>query len=138
MRFIVFVKANADTEAGVMPTEQEMAEMMSFNEKLVAAGLMRDGEGMHPTSAGARVRFDGATRTAEKGPFPLNNTVAGFWMLEAGSLDEVIEWMKQCPNPTGQKGELEIRQLFDPADFGEALTPELIAREQKMREQVGG
>lgn len=137
MRFMVMVKANSDTEAGIMPTEQDITEMTRFNEELVAAGLMRGGEGLHPTSRGARVVFDGERRDVVKGPFVSDDLIAGFWLLEAGSLDEVIEWMKRCPNPTGKTGELEIRQIFDAADFGEAFTPELQAREERMRAQVG-
>lgn len=137
MRFMVMVKANKDTEAGVLPTEQEFAAMTRFNEELVAAGLMKGGEGLHPTSRGARVLFDGDRREVAKGPFVSDDLVAGFWLLEAGSLDEVIGWMKRCPNPTGQTGELEIRQIYEDADFGEALTRELQAREARLREQVG-
>ncbi len=134
MKFIVFVHGNADTENGVMPTEAELAEMTEFNEQLVAAGVMLDGEGLHPTSRGARVAYDGDNVSITDGPFTESKEiVAGFWMLQAKSLDEVKEWMRKAPFKEGQ---IEIRQVFDPEDFGEAFTPELQEREQAMRAKV--
>ena len=137
MRFMVLIKANADTEAGVMPDEQLLAEMTKFNEELVEAGVMEGGEGLHPTSNGAKVFFDGERRSDARGPFENNGQiVCGFWLWKLDSLDEAIAWARRIPNPTGQKGEVEIRQIFDASDFGEEFTPELREREEKMRERI--
>jgi hypothetical protein len=137
MRFMVIVKASADSEAGVMPSEAQLAEMGRFNEQLVQAGVMQAGEGLHPSSKGARVRFSGASRTVVDGPFAeTKELVAGFWLWKCASLQEAIDWAKRCPNPMPGESELEIRQVFDAEDFGDALTPELRAQEDRLREQV--
>lgn len=136
MKVIVLVKATKDSEAGVMPTPEEFEAMGKFNEELVAAGVMLSGEGLHPTAKGARVHFSGAERTVAPGPFPLENTIAGFWIWQVGSLDEAIAWARRCPNLHPGGGELEIRPIYEAEDFGEALTPELRAREQRLREQL--
>jgi uncharacterized glyoxalase superfamily protein PhnB len=137
MRFMVMVKANRDTEAGVMPSEQLLAEMGRFNEELVKAGVMQGGEGLQPSSKGARVRFAGQQRTVVDGPFTeTKELVAGYWIWKVGSLQEAIEWAKRCPNPTGEAGELEIRQIFEAEDFGAEFTPELREQEQKLRAQI--
>ncbi|MBJ7354396.1 MAG: YciI family protein [Thermoleophilaceae bacterium] len=135
MKFIVFVPGNADTENGVMPTEAELAEMTAFNERLVEAGVMLGGEGLHPTSKGARVHY-GDEVTVTDGPFAESKEiVAGFWLLQAKSLDEVKEWMRQAPFKSDY---VEIRQIFDAADFGDAFTPELQEREEAMRAKTEG
>ena len=135
MRVVVFVKANQDTEAGVMPTEQLLAEMGKYNEELVKAGIMLAGEGLQPSSKGARVQFDGAKRTVVDGPFAeTKELVAGFWLWQVTSLEEAIEWVKRCPNPMPGPSEIEIRQVYDMEDFAEALTPEM--REQAARQQA--
>jgi hypothetical protein len=138
MKFMVIVKANADTEAGVMPTEQQLAEMGRFNEELVKAGVLLAGEGLHPTSRGARIVFDGDQRSVVDGPFSESKElVAGFWIIEVSSKQEAIEWMRRCPNPyNGGRGDIEIRQIFTAEDFGDALTPELRAQEERLREQA--
>jgi hypothetical protein len=134
MKFMVLVKATADSEAGVMPTEQLLAEMGRYNEELVNAGVMKAGEGLHPSSKGARVRFSGKNRTVVDGPFAeTKELVAGFWMWECASLQEAIEWVKRCPNPMLTDSEIEIRQVFEAADFGEAFTPELQEQEERIR-----
>lgn len=134
MKFMVLVKATADSEAGVMPTEQLLAEMGRYNEELVNAGVMKAGEGLHPSSKGARVRFSGKNRTVVDGPFAeTKELVAGFWMWECASLQEAIEWVKRCPNPMLTDSEIEIRQVFEAADFGEAYTPELQEQEARIR-----
>ena len=137
MRFMVIVKATADSEAGVMPTEQALAEMGRYNEELVKAGVLQAGEGLHPSSKGARVRFSGHTRTVVDGPFAeTKELIAGFWLWQCASLQEAVDWVRRCPNPMPGDSEIEIRQLFDAADFGEAFTPELREQEQLLREQV--
>lgn len=134
MKFMILVKATADSEAGVMPTEQLLAEMGRYNEELVNAGVMKAGEGLHPSSKGARVRFSGKNRTVVDGPFAeTKELVAGFWMWECASLQEAIEWVKRCPNPMLTDSEIEIRQVFEAADFGEAYTPELQEQEARIR-----
>ena len=136
MRFMVLVKANKASEAGVMPNEQLLTDMTKYNEELVKAGVMLAGEGLHPSSKGARVRFSGSKRTVIDGPFPeTKELVAGFWMWKVNSRQEAIDWLKRCPNPTGEEGEIELRQIFDAEDFGPAFTPELRAREEKLRKQ---
>lgn len=135
MRVMVLVKANKDSEAGVMPSEQMLTEMGKFNEELVKAGVMLAGEGLHPTSKGVRIRFDGATRTVIDGPFAeTKELLAGFWLLQVKSKEEAIEWIKRAPFDGGT--EVEIRQIFDEEDFGEAFTPELRAQEQRMRDDI--
>lgn len=137
MRVMVFVKANSDTEAGAMPSTEMFEAMGKYNEELVNAGIMLAGEGLHPSSRGARIRFSGSQRTVVDGPFTeAKELVAGFWLWQVRSLDEAIEWAKRCPNPTGDEGELEIRQVFDAEDFGDALTPELREREERLRAQA--
>ena len=138
MKFMVIVKGNAATEAGVMPSEKLLAEMGRFNEELVKAGVLLAGEGLHPSSRGARIRFDGDKRTVIDGPFAESKElVAGFWIIEVSSKQEAIEWMRRCPNPYGGKsGDIEIRQIFTAEDFGDALTPELREQEQHLRAQA--
>ena len=136
MRFMVMVKASAESEAGLMPSEQLLAEMGKFNEELVRAGVMLAGEGLHPSSKGARVRFSGSKRTVIDGPFPeTKELVAGFWLLQVKSKEEAIEWIKRCPNPMPGESEIEIRQVFEAEDFGVEFTPEL--REQEARLRAG-
>jgi hypothetical protein len=137
MRFMVMVKATADSEAGVMPSHELLAAMGQFNEELVKAGVMQAGEGLHPSSKGARVRFAGSQRSVIEGPFAqTGELVAGFWIWKCASLSEAIEWVKRCPNPMPTDSEIEIRQIFEAEDFGEALTPELREQEDKLREQI--
>ena len=135
MRFMVIVKANEDSENGVMPTEQELAEMGAYNEELVKAGVMLAGEGLHPSSKGARIRFDkDGNTTVVDGPFAeTKELVAGFWILEVSSREEVIEWVKKAPF---RNEEIEIRQVFSDDDFGDAMTPERRAKEEEMRATV--
>jgi hypothetical protein len=137
MRVMVLIKANKDTEAGVMPSEQLLTEMMKYNEELVKAGIMFSGEGLHPSSKSARVKFSGEKRTVIDGPFTeTKELIAGFWMWKVNSLQEAIEWVKRCPNPTGQESEIEIRPVFEMEDFGAELTPELVEQEQRLRNQL--
>jgi hypothetical protein len=137
MRCMVLIKANKDSEAGVLPDEKLLTEMGKFNEELVKAGIMLAGEGLHPSSKGKRVKFSGAQRTVVDGPFiETKELVAGFWLWQVRSMDEAIEWVKRCPNPTGAEGEIEIRQVFEASDFGPALSPELREAEERLREQV--
>jgi hypothetical protein len=137
MRFMLMVKASKDTEAGVMPSEQLLAEMTRYNEELVKAGVLLAGEGLQPSSKGARVRFSGTRRTVVDGPFSeTKELIAGFWIIQVKSKEEAIEWVKRCPNPTEGESEIEIRQVFESADFGEAFTPELQEREERIREQA--
>jgi hypothetical protein len=132
MRFIVMVKANADSEAGQLPSTELLTAMGKYNEELVKAGVMLAGEGLHPSSKGARIKFSGNKRSVIDGPFTESKElIAGFWLWQCRSKEEAIEWAKRCPNPTGAEGELEIRQVFDADDFGAQLTPEL--REQEKR-----
>lgn len=138
MRFMLLVKADQDSEAGVMPDEKLMTEMGKYNEELVRAGVLLAGEGLHPSSKGARVRFSGSQRAVIDGPFAeTKELVAGFWLIQVKSLDEAIEWVKRCPNPMKNESEIEIRQVFEADDFGPALTPELRAQEERLRAQVG-
>src|SRR5262245_17948434 len=124
MRFMVMVKANTTTEAGVLPDEKMLTEMGKFNEELAKAGVLLAGEGLQASSKGARVRFSGSRRTVVDGPFTeAKELIAGFWLWQVKSKEEAIEWAKRCPNPTGDEGELEIRQVFEAEDFGAALTP---------------
>ncbi len=136
MRFMVLVKGNADSEAGVLPSEEILAEMTEYNEGLVKNGVMLAGEGLHPTSKGAKIRYDGSKKTVVDGPFTeAKEIVAGFWLIQARDLAEATEWLKRAPF---QEGEVEIRQVFEDADFGEALTPELREREAQIRRQTSG
>lgn len=137
MRFMVMVKASPESEAGVMPSEQMLTEMTRYNEELVKAGVMLAGEGLAPSSKGARVRFSGSNRTVIDGPFAeTKELVAGFWIIQAKSKEEAIEWVKRCPNPMEGESEIEIRQIFEAEDFGEAFTPELREAEERLREQA--
>ena len=137
MRCMVIVKASKDSEAGVMPSEKLLAAMGKFNEELVKAGVMLEGEGLHPTSKGARVKFSGDTRTVVRGPFTgSKDLVAGFWMFKVKSLDEAIEWVKRCPNPMEGESEIEIRPVFEAEDFGAEYTPELREAEARMRAEM--
>lgn len=134
MRVIVFVKATAESEAGIMPSEQLLTEMGQYNQALVEAGIMLAGEGLHPSSKGARVQFSGANRTVVDGPFTeTKELVAGYWLWQVQSMEEAIEWVKRCPNPMLSDSEIEIRPIFEAADFGEAFTPELQAQEERIR-----
>jgi hypothetical protein len=136
MRFMILVKATADSEAGALPDEKLLTEMGAYNEQLVKAGVLLAGEGLHPSSRGARVRFSGADRTVIDGPFAeTKELVAGFWLFEVKSKEEAIEWVKRCPSPMKGDSEIEIRQVFSPEDFGDALTPELREAEEKLRAQ---
>jgi len=138
MRFMILVKADKNTEAGVLPDEKLLTAMGKYNEELVNAGVMLAGEGLHPTSRGARVRFSGAKRTVIDGPFTdSKDLIAGFWLIQVKSKEEAIDWVKRCPNPTGEESEIEIRQVFEADDFGERLTPELRAAEERMRAEIG-
>jgi hypothetical protein len=137
MRFMVMVKANKDSEAGVMPEEKLLAEMGKFNEELVKAGVMLAGEGLQPSSKGARVHFSGAKRTVIDGPFAeTKELIAGFWLWRVASKQEAIEWVKRCPNPFPGESEIEIRQVFEAEDFGAEFTPELRAQEERLRAQM--
>lgn len=137
MKFMVMVKATKASEAGVMPGEQLLIDMGKYNESLVRAGVLLAGEGLHPSSRGARVRFSGERRTVVEGPFPETGTlVAGFWLLQVKSKEEAIEWVKRCPNPMQGESEIEIRQVFEADDFGAVLTPELRAQEDALRAEI--
>lgn len=137
MRVMVIVKASPESEAGVLPTEQEFAEMGAYNEELVKAGIMLAGDGLKPSSAGARIKFSGTSRTVVDGPFAeTKELVAGYWIWQVKSMDEAIEWAKRCPNPMPGDSELELRPFFEAEDFGDAFTPELQAREEKLRQQL--
>ena len=137
MRFMILVKANADTEAGVMPSAEQLEAMGRYNEELVKAGILLAGEGLHPTSRAKRVAFDGPRRTVIDGPFAeTKELIAGFWIFQVKSMDEAVEWVRRVPNPTGDMSMIEIRQVFEAEDFGEALTPELRANEERLRTEV--
>ena len=137
MRVMVMVKATKDSEAGAMPSEQLLAEMGRFNEELVKAGVTLAGEGLHPSSKGARVKFSGTKRTVVQGPFAnAGELVAGYWMWQVKSLDEAIEWVKRCPNPMPGESEIEIRRVFEAEDFGAEFTPEMRAQEERLRAEL--
>ncbi|MGI8960126.1 MAG: YciI family protein [Bryobacteraceae bacterium] len=139
MRFMVLVKADKNTEAGVMPSEQLLAEMGKYNEELVKAGILLAAEGLQPSSKGARVRFSGEKRTVTDGPFTeTKELIAGFWLIQVKSKEEAIEWVKRCPNPLEGESEIEIRQVFEAEDFGPEFTPELREQEERLRAQVSG
>jgi hypothetical protein len=134
MKFMVMVKATKESEAGVMPKQDLLEAMMKYNEELVNAGIMLAGEGLHPSSKGARVQFNGKNRTVTDGPFAeTKELVAGFWIWQCKSLEEAIEWVKRCPNPMEGPSEIEIRQIFEAEDFGAELTPELRQKEDELR-----
>jgi hypothetical protein len=137
MRFMILVKADKDSEAGVMPSQELLTAMGKYNEELANAGVLLAGEGLHPSSKGARVRFSGTQRTVIDGPFTeAKELIAGFWLIDVKSKDEAIEWVKRCPNPTEGESEIEIRQVFEAEDFGEEFTPELREQEERLRAQV--
>jgi hypothetical protein len=137
MKFMVVVKATKESEAGKLPSQELLAAMGKFNEELVKAGVMLAGEGLQPSSKGARVKFSGKTRMVTDGPFTeTKELIAGFWLWEVASLQDAIDWVKRCPNPHEGESEIEIRQVFTAEDFGEAFTPELREREEKLRAQV--
>jgi hypothetical protein len=139
MRVMVLVKATKDSEAGVMPPTELMEAMGKFNEELVNAGIMLAGEGLHPSAKGKRVAFDGAGRTVIDGPFAATGElVAGFWLWQVKDMEEAVAWVKRCPNPMPGPSEIEIRPLFEAADFGDALTPELAEQEARLRERTAG
>jgi len=138
MRFMILVKADKDSEAGVLPDEKLLTEMGKFNEELVKASVMLAGEGLQPSSKGARVKFSGSTRTVTDGPFAeTKELIAGFWLWQVKSKEEAIEWVKRCPNPMKGESEIEIRQLFEAEDFGAEFTPELREQEERLRAQMG-
>ena len=138
MRFMIIIKASADSEAGVMPSQELLTAMGNYNEELVKAGILLSGEGLQPSSKGARVRFSGDRRTVIDGPFPeTKELIAGFWPWQVKSKQEAIEWVKRCPNPMpGTQAEIEIRQVFESEDFGAELTPELREQEERLRAQA--
>jgi hypothetical protein len=134
---MILIKADKNTEAGVMPDEKLLTAMGKFNEELVKAGVLLAGEGLHPSSRGARVRFSGDKRTVIDGPFAeTKELIAGFWLWQVKSKEEAIEWVKRCPNPTGSEAEIEIRQVFEAEDFGAEFTPELREQEERLRAEV--
>jgi hypothetical protein len=139
MKFMVMVKASKESEAGVMPDTKLLTAMTKYNEELVKAGIMLAGEGLHPSSKGVRVRFSGSKRTVINGPFgATNELVAGFWLWQVKSREEAIEWLKRCPNPMPGESEIELRQVFEADDFGPELTPELRAKEERLRKATAG
>jgi len=136
MRVMAIVKANEDSEAGKMPKEEMLAAMGRFNEELAEAGVLLGGEGLHPSSKGARIGFGGEERTVTDGPFAeTKELIAGFWILQVDSFEEAVEWIKRCPDPHEEGGEIELRQIFEADDFGEELTPELREQEEQIRKQ---
>ena len=139
MRVMVFVKATADSEAGIMPPTELFEAMFKYNEELVNAGIMKGGEGLKPSSNGKRVAFDGTSRTVIDGPFiETKELVAGYWLWEVKDMDEAVEWVKRCPNPMPGPSEIEIRPIFECADFGDAITPELAEQEEALRQKLDG
>ena len=139
VRVMVLVKATADSEAGMMPSTELIEAMFAFNEELVNAGVMVSGEGLRPSSEGKRVAFDGPSRSVSNGPFSATRElVAGFWVWEVADMEEAVEWVKRCPNPMPGPSEVEIRPLYEAADFGEAMTPELGEQEERLRERAQG
>lgn len=137
MRVMVMVKANADTEAGIMPSEELFAAMGRYNEQLVDAGIMVAGDGLHPSSRGVRVHFSGDKRTVTDGPFPeTKELIAGYWIWNVSSMEEAVEWATRCPNPTGEQSQLEIRPVYEADDFGETFTPERREQEEQLRARM--
>ena len=137
MRFTILLKADKNTEAGVLPDEKLLTEMGKYNEELVRAGVLLAGEGLQPSSKGARVRFSGTKRTVIDGPFSEpKELIAGFWLIQVKSKEEAIEWVKRCPNPTGTEAEIEIRQVFEASDFGSEYTAQLREQEERLRAQL--
>ena len=137
MKVMVIVKATAESEAGEMPTTELLTAMGRYNEELVNAGVMVGGDGLRPTSKGARIAFTGRDRTVTRGPFKLENTIAGYWVWNVSSMDEAIDWAKRCPNPHSGPSELEIRPFVEADDFGENFTPELREHEERLRAKTG-
>ena len=139
MRVMVIVKATKDSEAGKMPSEQLLTEMGKYNEELAKAGIMLAGEGLHPSSKSKRVRFNGSNRTVIDGPFSeTKELIAGYWLWQVKSMDEAVAWVRKCPNPMPGESEIEIRPLFEAADFGAAYTPEMREQEDRIRAQIEG
>ena len=137
MRVMVLVKANEDTEAGMPPDTEMLTEMGKYNEELVKAGIMLDGNGLHPSSEGARIQFSGDERSVVDGPFAeTKELLAGYWVWEVRDMDEAIEWAKRCPNPTGEESVLELRPVYELDDFGDAVTPEVRERDERLRSQM--
>jgi hypothetical protein len=137
MRVMVVVKGNEETETGVLPSTELLAEMGKYNEELVKAGIMLDGEGLHPSSKGVRIQFSGDQRNVVDGPFAeTKELIAGYWVWQVRDMDEAIEWAKRCPNPTGGESVLELRPVFEAEDFGDNLTPELREQEERLRSQI--
>lgn len=137
MRVMVMIKSDANTEAGVMPNEQDFLAMGRYNEELVKAGIMLGGEGLHPSTQGARVFFSGDKQRVVDGPFAeAKELIAGYWIWQVKSMEEAIEWVKRCPNPSGQETAFEIRRVYDMEDFGEVVTPEVQAQDQRLRNQI--
>lgn len=137
MRVMLLVKATADSEAGIMPSTELLEAMGNFNQQLVEAGIMQAGGGLKPSSAAKRVQFDGPKRSVTDGPFAeTKEIIAGYWLWKVKDLDEAVEWVKKCPNPMLGQGEIEIRPLFEPEDFADALTPEIAEQERRLRDQV--
>jgi hypothetical protein len=137
MRVMVLLKANKDSEAGVMPSQKLLEDMGKYNEELVNAGIMLAGEGLHPSSKGKRVRFSSGKRSVIDGPFAeTKELIAGFWIWKVKSMDEAVDWIKRCPNPTGEEAEIEIRQVFEAEDFGAEFTPELREQEERLRARI--
>ena len=137
MRFMIIIKATADSESGNLPSIELMTAMGKFNEELVNAGVLLAGEGLHPSAKGARIHFDGASRTLTDGPFAeTKELIAGFWLIQVKSKEEAIEWMKRCPNPFDVPSDIEIRQVYEMSDFGDAATPEVVAQEEALRARL--
>ena len=137
MRVMVIIKANKESEAGVLPDEKLLTEMGNYNEELVKAGVMLAGEGLHPSAEGKRIHFSGTSRKVIDGPFAeTKELIAGFWLWKVSSMEEALEWVKRCPNPTGAEGEIEIRQVFEAEEFGDQFTPELREQEDRLRAQI--
>jgi hypothetical protein len=137
MRFMLMIKADKNTEAGVLPSKELIAAMGEFNEEMVKAGVMLAGEGLQPSSKGARIKFSGGKRMVTDGPFTeTKELIAGFWLIQAKSKEEAIEWVKRCPNPMEGESEIEIRQVFEADDFGDEFTPELREQEERLRAQI--
>ncbi|MEW6737562.1 MAG: YciI family protein [Acidobacteriota bacterium] len=137
MRVMVIIKADKDSEAGVLPDEKLLTDMGKYNEELVKAGIMLAGEGLHPSSKGKRVKFSGQNRVVIDGPFAeTKELIAGFWLWQVKSIEEAVEWVKRCPNPHGVEAEIEIRQVFEAEDFGTEFTPELREQEERLRKQI--
>jgi len=134
---MVIIKATEESEAGIMPSEQLLTDMMKFNEELVEAGVMVAGEGLHPTSKAKRIRFSGSKRTVMDGPFPeTKELIAGFWLWKVNSMEEAVEWVKRCPNPMNVESDVDIRPIFEAEDFGAEFTPELRLQEERLRSQI--